>query len=97
MKFLVVAKPGGQPLAPEKAQEAYKAAHAYGNKYLEDGTYDCLYAFFGGGGFAITNAESADEVYRILIQYPMYPNFEWKVTPLLDWNKTFESVFNTFQ
>jgi len=97
MKFLIVAKPGGAPLAPEKAFETYQAAQAYGNKFLEDGTHDCSYAFFGGGGMAITNADSADDVYKNLIKYPMFPNFQWEVKPLLDWNKTFNSILDTFK
>ena len=92
MKFLIVAKLGGAPLAPETAFETYKAAKAYGNKLLEDGKQDCMYAFFGGGGMAIANADSADEVYRNLTKYPMWQNFLWEVTPLLDWDQTFDSL-----
>jgi hypothetical protein len=97
VKFLIVAKLGGEPLAPDKAFETYKAAQAYGNKLVEDGTHDCSYAFFGGGGIAIANADSADEVYRNLTKYPMWQNFLWEVTPLLDWNQTFDSILATFK
>lgn len=97
MKFLIIAKPGGAPIAPDKAHETYKAAQTYGNNFLEDGTHDCAYAFFGGGGLAISNADTADEVYKNLIKYPMYPNFVWEVTPLLDWNETFGSILSAFK
>ena len=92
MKYLFVAKPGGELLPPEKAMEAYKASQTYGNERLEDGRYDCAYAFFEGGGFAIVNADSHDEVYNQLLKYPMFAQFIWEVKPLLDWNKTFTSI-----
>ena len=97
MKFLIVGKPGGSPLPPEKALEANRAAHAHGKKLLEGGTHDCAYAFFGGGGLAITNADSADEVFKILMSYPMYSQFIWEVTPLLDWDKTFTTIFKLYE
>jgi hypothetical protein len=89
---LVLAKPGGEPLLQENAAEVYKAAQAFGNERLENGMYDCAYAFFKGGGFAIVNADSHDEVYNQLLKYPMFAQFIWEVKPLLDWNKTFESI-----
>jgi len=101
MKYLIISKPiskpVGTPMSPDKAREAFKASQAYGNKFLEDGTHDCIYAFLGGGGFAITNADSADEVYKHLLNYPMYSSYIWEVKPLLDWNKTFDTVINTIE
>ena len=81
-------------MPPEKLADAYKACQAYGNTFLDDGTFDCAYAFFGGGGLAIVNADSHDEVYKNLLNYPMYGSFQWEVKPLLDWNKTFETVLD---
>ena len=92
MKYIVISKPGGNPVPPDQLADAYKASQAYGNKLLEDGTFDCAYAFFEGGGFAIVNADSPDQVYHYLLNYPMFSSFLWDVKPLLDWDKTFESA-----
>ena len=97
MKYLIVAKPGGDPVPPDQLQDAYKGSQKYGNAFIDDGTFDCIYAFFEGGGFAVTNANSHDEVYKQLLSYPMYSSFIWEVKPLLDWNKTFETVQGMFE
>lgn len=97
MKYLIVAKPGGEPVPPDKLLDAYKACQKYGNVFADDGTFDCIYAFYNGGGFAITNADSHDEVYKQLLSYPMYASFIWEVKPLLDWNKTFDTILENFK
>jgi hypothetical protein len=95
MKYLIVSKPGGQPLPPDQVVDAYKASQAYINKLLDDGTFDCVYGFFKGGGFGVANADSHDEVYKLLLNYPMYSVFIWEVKPILDINKTFETGIST--
>ena len=97
MKYLIVGKPGGEPVPPDKLVDAYKACQAFGNKLMEDGTFDCMYSFYEGGGFGIVNADSHEEVYKHLLNYPMYASFVWKVKPILDWNKTFETILGAFK
>ena len=83
---------------PEGQQlDLFKAAQKYGNAMVKDGTFDCVYAFFKGGGFAVANAGSHEEAYDLLTSYPMYPFFEWEVKPILDWDKTFENIYKRFK
>jgi hypothetical protein len=82
---------------PDKVVEAFKASQAYGNNLKENGIFDCMYAFYEGGGFTVANADSNDEVYKHLLSYPMYSSFIWEVKPLLDWDKTFETGIGTLE
>lgn len=97
MKYLIVAKPTNTPMPEGQEYELFKAAQDYGNAKLKDGTFDCAYAFFNGGGFAIANVASHEEAYDLITSYPMYFFFEWEVKPILDWDKTFENILNRFK
>ena len=97
MKYLISAKIGGESVPPDKLLEAYKASQDYGNKLMEDGTFDCMFAFFEGGGCGIINAGSHDEVYKYLLNYPMYSSFIWEVKPLLDWNRTYDTIIGALK
>jgi hypothetical protein len=97
MKYLVVAKPGGEPVPPDKLLDAYKASQAYGNKLKENNSFDCVYAFFEGGGCGIIEADSHDEVYKHMVNFPMFSSFIWEVQPLLDWNKTYDTIIGALK
>jgi hypothetical protein len=84
MKYLVVAKPGITPIPPEHGAELLQAANAWLDAKIADGSIDVTYNFFGGGGFAISNSDSHENVLENLLSYPMYPFFEWEVKAILD-------------
>ena len=50
-----------------------------------------------GGGFAITNADSHEEVTDSLLEYPLYPFFNWEVKPLSDWSHSYDKLAELFQ
>jgi len=90
MKFLITsrAKPGAQrPLDYKKvAQEAADAI----NQALTDGVFDCVYQRIGGGGVAIANFDSAEDLFAALVTYPLYSLFDWQVEPLVDAHFSFQ-------
>jgi hypothetical protein len=63
---------------------------------LQDGM-ECHYNFFGGGGFAISNADSHEEILGNLLSYPLYPFFVWEVVPLLDWEESIGKYIEFYQ
>ena len=69
-----------------------EAARAWINARLADKTMDCCYGFMTGGGVSIMNADSAEEVAQLLMEYPAYMGSDWKVDPLCDINKNLDQV-----
>jgi muconolactone delta-isomerase len=62
-----------------------QAAKEHQMGLLEDGTLDCVYGFLeGNGGFAIANADSHEDAQTILLQYPLFMNYDWEVKPVCD-------------
>jgi len=85
MKFLVTSTPRRLQIPPISLIEAAKA---WANARLADKTIDCGYGFTTGGGFTIINADSADTVAELLMEYPAYMFADWKVDPLCDLNQS---------
>ena len=59
---------------------------------LSVGEVDCAYAFVGGGGISITNANSAEEVNQRLFGSPLGLFYEFEVRPLADYGKFMDTV-----
>ena len=89
MKFLIMATPLPIPIPPEQGAELYQAASDWIAARVGDGRIDCTYIFIAGGGFAITNAETHEQVFDELLSYPLYRFFGWEVEPLCEWEHTF--------
>jgi cephalosporin-C deacetylase-like acetyl esterase len=89
MKFLVTTTPRRLQVPPLALIEASKA---WINARLADKTMDCCYGFTTGGGITILNADSAEKVARLLLDYPGYMLSDWKVDALCDINQTLDSV-----
>jgi hypothetical protein len=84
MKYLIVAKPGTTQIPIEQGAVLLQAGLAWIKSKLADGSLDSTYNIIGGGGIAIGNADSAEQLLADLLEYPLYPFFTWQVTPLLD-------------
>mgnify|MGYP001819831718 FL=1 len=96
MKFLVMATPLPIPIPPEQGADLYQAARAWIAERLGDGRIDCAYIFVDGGGLAISNAETHEQVFDELLSYPLYRFFGWEVKPLCDVEHTFGTVIEGF-
>ena|SRR5215469_6662660 len=91
MKFLVIRKPRVGALVQPSSQTI--RAHKEGLlAAIKRGDVDCAYAFIGGGGFSITNANSADEVNQRLFGSPLGLFYEFEVRPLADYAKFMDTV-----
>ena len=97
MKYLVSVQPGTTPIPPEQAVGLYQAAKEWINAQLADGRLDCCYVFADAGGFAISNADSHEEVFDNLLAYPLYPFFDWEVKALCDWSHSYDKIIELYQ
>ena len=84
MKFLVLVdqRVGAPPLPDPIA--AYEASNAYLETLLADGKLDCVYFFADvRRAMAIANADSVDELWDMLLKYPLTPYQLYEVHPLV--------------
>lgn len=97
MKYLVTARPSAVPIPPEKAVGLFKAAKEWINAHLASGKHDCHYIFPDGGGFAIANADSHEEVMDQVLDYPMYPFLDWEIKALCDSDHSYDKMIEFWQ
>jgi hypothetical protein len=97
MKFLVLAHPGTVQLPPDQGLPLYQAAKEWINERLESGKLECHYTFPQGGGIAISNVDSHEELADEIQSYPLFPFFEFKVQALCDWGYIYDRIIKTFQ
>jgi|SRR5208282_3013909 len=91
MKFLVIRKPRpGAPVQPTSQTIRAQKETVLGS--IKRGEADCAYAFVGGGGFSIQNANSAEEVNRRLFGSPLGLFYEFEVHALADYGQFMDTV-----
>ncbi|HXH97363.1 MAG TPA: muconolactone Delta-isomerase family protein [Gaiellaceae bacterium] len=86
MKFLItMRRRDGVPMPPEVIAGMLLAQRDWLQERLDDGTLDCAYTFAqGGGGCGIVNAESGEELARIVASSPLFGMSDIDVQPLAD-------------
>jgi hypothetical protein len=96
MKFMVIRKPrvGGSVRPTSQMIRAQKEAVLGA---VKRGDADCTYAFLGGGGFSIQNANSAEEVNQRLMGSPMGLFYDFEVHALVDYSQYMDTVAQAFE
>lgn len=97
MKFLVTGLPGTTSMPVEQGAELLQVALAWLKEKLSEGTLECTYNLFGGGGIGIVSAASHEQVLSLLLTYPLYPYFTWEVEPLLEFEAAYKSYISYYQ
>ena len=88
MKYYVSPTPGPMPPAPEM----FDAGLNWVEGKVSDGTFDCVYGFMEGGGFAVVNADSHRAVLDLMTEYPLFGMVSWDVRPLLDFREGADTI-----
>jgi muconolactone delta-isomerase len=86
MKFLVTVTPG--PMPPP--MELIQAGEDWIRGKLDDGSFECVYAFPNGGGLSIGENDSHEQLMDQLLEYPMSPFVSYDVQPLVGMDAAFE-------
>lgn len=97
MKYLVVAKPGTTPIPPQQGVQLLQAAKSWIQGAIADGSVECNYNFFGGGGFAVTNVDSHEQMLARLLEYPLYAFFTWEVKPILEFDESLDGYIAFYE
>lgn len=76
----------------------FQAAKQWINAGLAHGTHDlqCVHVETGAG-FTIGNADSHEEIYDKILEYPLYPFFDWEVIGLVEWSHAYDNNTELFQ
>ena len=83
MKYYISASPGPMPPSPEQ----FDAALDWLDGKISDGTFDSVYGFLEGGGFAVANVNSHREALDVMAEYPLFGMVTWDVRPLLEFRE----------
>jgi hypothetical protein len=96
MKFLVIRKPrmGTGVMLTSQMIRAQKEVVLGA---VKRGEADCAYAFVGGGGCSIQNANSAEELNQRLIGSPLGVFYEFDVRALTDYGQFMDAVAQAFE
>ena len=86
MKYLVIAKPG--PMPPPV--DAVRAAQEWLQARLDEGEFECVYAYPEGGGFSIGENDSPEQLMERLMDYPLSPFVSYEVHSLVDFDAAFD-------
>ena len=97
MKYLITAIPGQQMVPPKMGAALMNAAKIWLEAKVADGSFDLVYLFFGGGGFAIGNSDSHEQMLSDMLEYPLYPFFTWDVKPLLELSASMDNYTGYYE
>jgi hypothetical protein len=90
MKFLLIRKP--RPGAERPTSKMIRDHKEYVLSSVKDKTIDCTYAFLGGGGCSIVNAESAEQLNERIFASPLALFYEYEIRALSDYATFMEGV-----
>lgn len=90
MKFLLIRKP--RPGVERPTSQAIRAQKEYVLGKVKEGVVDCTYAFVGGGGCSIINADSADKLNEQLFGGPLALFYEYEIRALSDYASFMDGV-----
>lgn len=97
MKYLITARPGTTTIKVKYGVHLFQAAKGWAKAKLADGTFDCHYTFSDLGGLTIANADSHEAMQDMILDYPLYPYFDWEITALCDANHTYDKNIEYFK
>jgi muconolactone delta-isomerase len=87
MKFLVIVTPRPNPMIPPQvAARLLSAQREWMGQRLDDGTFECAYAFPTGGGCSVVNVDSHEALNALLLDSPSFPMAEIETRALADFN-----------
>jgi len=84
MKFLVLATRSSDAPVSQDWLALYQAANAWIESRSKSGQLDCIYQRLQGGGVAIVNVNTAEELWEGIASYPFTAQLDWQVEPLFD-------------
>ena len=98
MKYLtIVTRRQQAPVPLEALPGILIAQREWLNEHVADGTIDVVHAFPQGGGVAIVNADSAEELNAMLLSQPGFMLNDFDIRPLVDINTALTNAAEAIQ
>ena len=97
MKYLVI---GNQTMAgsQHKAQVDFLTmTKKWVDKKMADGTVEAAYSFPAGGAFFILNADSHEDLMKLLIDFPLRPLSEFEIHAAVDFNTATQMAIDSIK
>lgn len=92
MKFLLIGNQVGPASSHEDQIKYLEATKQWVNARLADGTLESAYSFPAGGGFFIANADSHEDLMKMLVEFPLRPLSDFEVHVISDFNRSTDIV-----
>jgi hypothetical protein len=97
MKYLIMTHPEGSvAVEPKTAAEIWKSARSWMQKMSTKGVIESHFAFPEGGGFAIMNADSPEQVFDGVFSFPAHQWFRWEVRAICDWTHAYDKTIENY-
>jgi hypothetical protein len=90
MKFLLIRRPRAGAERP--TSKMIRTHKEYVLSKVKDKSIDCTYAFLGGGGCSIVNADSAEQLNEQIFASPLALFYEYEIRALSDYASFMEGV-----
>jgi hypothetical protein len=97
MKFLLIGNQVGEAATHEGLIAFLENTKQWVNTRLADGTLESAYSFPAGGGFFIVNADSHEDLMKILVDFPLRPLSDFEVHVISDFNLSTEIVIEALK
>ncbi len=97
MKYMVIGKRNAVQMPLEYGAVLFQAAKDVTDEAIAAGRMDCAYSYADSGGFAISNADSPEDMQRRLLNHPLYPFFDWEVKSLCNYRVTYDNCVELMQ
>jgi hypothetical protein len=98
MKFLVITARRQQThTSPEVMADVLSLQRQWIHDRVDEGTIETIYGFPYGGGVAVVNADSGDELTSLLMGSPGYMTLDWEIRPLGDIDVVLANAIETFE
>ena len=88
MKYFISVTPGPMPPTPEQ----FDASLSWLEGKVNDGTFDCIFGYVEGGGFAVANVDSHRAVLDLMADYPLFGLVTWEVRPMLEFREGVDTL-----
>jgi muconolactone delta-isomerase len=91
-KFLVLASLGPNQPDSGGAAQAADAVKGWVTEQQRGGRVEVAYTYPGGGGAAIINAESTEDLQQVLVSNPATAFLRYEVRPLVEFHESMDRV-----
>jgi hypothetical protein len=97
MKFLLIGNQVNQTASHEDQILYLESTKKWVDAKMNDGSLESAYSFPAGGGLFIANADSHEDLMKLLVDFPLRPWSDFEVHALSDFNQSTDIVIDALK